>query len=494
MPFPKGFLWGGDISAAQVEGAWNEDGKAPTLVDYMTSGDKDVPYRYGYYAMPDGTEGTVSLFPGELPEGARMIVKEGVTYPNHVASDFYHHWKEDLALFAEMGFTALNITVSWARVFPQGTAGGVNPLGVEFYRDVLVECNRLGIEPIVTLYKYDMPFFYQSEWGGWTNRKLIDEFVEFARLCFTEYRDLVKYWLTFNELNILRMQLDSVDATPQLAQRVYEEAHNQLVAAARSTVLAHEINPENKVGCMMAGAFCYGLTADPEDQLAVQKYMQDAMFFFADTQMRGAYPSYAKRVFDELGVKLEVSDEDAAVLRNGKSDYFAFSYYNSRCITTHDGEGEAAAGNLTKDGVNNPYLASSDWGWQIDPVGLKVALHALSDRYSEAPLLIVENGLGALDTLEPDGSIHDPYRIDYLREHIRSMREAVEEGVNLIGYTMWSCIDLISAGTGEMRKRYGFVYVDAADDGSPAGSYSRLRKDSFFWYQKVCRSNGEDLG
>lgn len=495
MSFPKNFLWGGDISAAQIEGAWDEDGKSPTEVDYMVSVDRNSAFRYGYYEMPDGTEGTMMLFSGQLPVGAKMVIKDGVNYSNHVASDFYHHWKEDLALLAEMGFTALNLTISWARIFPAGVAGGVNPKGVEFYRDVLTECNRLGMEPIITLYKYDMPFFYISDWGGWSNRKLIDEFVEFARVCFTEYKGLSHHWITFNELNILKMMEQSNPNVDQATrQRLYEEAHNQMVAAARAVQLGHEVDAENQVGCMIAGTFCYPLTPDPADVALAQKYMRDTMFFYGDTQVRGAYPTYAKHVLAENGVTLEVSDADAADLMAGKADFYAFSYYSSSCATTHANEGEGGAGNMSQHGVKNPYVNATEWGWQIDPEGLKTALNMLSDRYPDTPLLIVENGIGAIDTFEEDGSIHDPYRIEYLRDHIAKMREAVEEGVNLVGYTMWSCIDLISAGTGEMRKRYGFVYVDAADDGTPQGSFKRYRKDSFVWYKRVCESNGEDLG
>ena len=499
MTFPETFLWGGDISATQIEGAWDEDGKAPVETDYMVSVDRNSGgMRYGFYELPDGTEGTMSLFSGQLPDGAKMIIKDGFEYPNHVASDFYHHWREDLALLAEMGFKALNLTISWARIFPKGVAGGVNPKGVEFYRNVLAECKRLEMEPICTLYKYDMPFFYISDWGGWSNRKLIDEFVEFARVCMTEFKGLSHHWITFNELNILAMAgAMNPTLTPADRQRLFEESHNQLVASARVVQMGHGIDPDNQIGCMCLGMFGYPLTSDPADTAALREYVQDGFYLYADTMVRGAYPSFAGRTFAKNGVNLAVSAEDAADLAAGAVDFLAFSYYSSNCMTTHASELEAAHGNMSFGGVRNPYVEASSWGWQIDPTGLKTYLHELNDRYADTPLLIVENGLGAEDTLvEEDGEprIHDGYRIDYLRDHIVKMREAVEEGVNLIGYTMWSCIDLISAGTGEMRKRYGFVYVDAADDGSPNGTYNRYRKDSFAWYKRVCESNGEDLG
>lgn len=491
MSFPKDFLWGGDISATQIEGAWNEGGKSPVEADYMLPGSKSS-LRYGWYRMPDGTEGTVMHYSGQLPKGARFIFKDGEIYPNHTASDFYHHYREDLHLLGEMGFKALNLTISWARIFPSGTKGGVNKEGLEYYREVLKVCRSLCMEPIVTLYKYDMPAFYLEEYGGWSNRFLIEEFLEFSRVCMTEYKDLVKYWITFNELNVLKLMYRmNPNAVPEDAQRVYEEGHNQLVASARVVKMAHEISSNFKVGCMCAGMFSYPLTCDPADVALAQKYRQDVFYFFGDVIVRGKYPSYSNRIFKEDGVSLKISEEDRTDLMKGKADFFAFSYYFTNCLTTHPDTGESVGGNLTLNGIKNPYLNVSEWGWQIDPEGLKTALHEVYDRY-QIPLLIVENGVGAKDTLE-NGAVHDPYRIDYLRQHIAWMKEAVEEGVDLFGYTMWSCIDLISYSSGEMRKRYGLIYVDAADDASGKGSFKRYRKDSFYWYQKVIETNGEDL-
>lgn len=492
--FKNGFLWGGDISATQIEGAWDEGGKSPVETDYMVGVTRDVPFRYGFYRCEDGTEGTMQLYSGTLPKGATMIFKEGYEYPNHKASDFYHRYKEDIAMLAEMGFKALNLTISWARILPHGAEGGVNWEGVEYYRSVLEECNRYGIEPICTLYKYDMPFFYISDWGGWSNRKMIDEFCEFARICLTEFKGLSHHWVTFNELNILKVTLDTApNITPADRQRIFEETHNQMVASAKTVKLAHEVDPENLVGCMVAGLFSYAYTCDPLDQLAIQKYMQDDMFYFSDVMVRGSYPSFAKRLWAEYGVDLKVSDEDATLLAEGKVDFLPFSYYCSGTRSVHEVDGDKASGNACLGGVKNPYTECTPWGWEIDPVGFKIALHTLNDRYAGTPLLVVENGMGTFDKLEEDGTVHDQYRIKYLHDHIAQMGEAVDEGVDLLGYTMWSCIDLITASTGEMRKRYGFIYVDAADDGSPKGTYKRYRKDSFYWYQKVCQSNGAIL-
>ena len=489
MAFPKDFLWGGDISANQAEGGWNEDGKAPNETDFLLGGTKDKP-RLAYYQNTDGTIGTIPQFAGLLPKGAKYILKEGAFYPNHNATDFYHHYKEDIALFAEMGFKALNLTLSWARILPYGIQGGINQKGVEFYRDVFKECQKYHIEPIVHLYKYDMPVYYLEELGGWSNRQLIDEFIELACIAFTEYQGLVKYWNTFNEINILQVQVNEAQKYGQEhVQRLYEELHNQSIASAKVVQLAHSMDSQLKVGCMVAGLFSYPYTCDPNDMIANQKQMQDLFYYCADTFVRGRYPSYAQRLWNELGVSLNISQEDKQTLENGKVDFMAFSYYFSNVVTTHDDILETANGNLI-GGIRNPYLEVSDWGWAKDPTGLKFYLHEIYDRY-QIPLINVENGLGAIDILNADGTIHDDYRIDYMRDHIQAMGEAIDEGVDLIGYTSWGCLDLISASTGEVRKRYGFIYVDVDDEGH--GTYNRYKKDSFYWYKKVIQSNGKDI-
>jgi len=486
MAFKEGFLWGGDISAAQCEGAWNEDGKSPVEVDYMTGATATTP-RQVTYQMSDGTYGKMPcLITAQLPEGAKYATIEGEYYPNRKGIDFYHHYKEDIGYFGEMGFKALNISISWARIIPYGINNGVNQKGVEFYRNVLEECKKWNIEPIVTLYKYDMPVYYIEEMGGWTNRQLIDEYVEFAKVCFTEYQDLVKYWITFNEINVISIIGNSIPTYDK--QKLYLELHNQLVASARAVQIAHSINKNYLIGSMNAGVFTYPLTPDPKDVAENSAYMQEALFYSSDIQARGYYPSYASRIWKKHNICLEISDADKEDLYKGKVDYFAFSYYNTNCITTHL-DSENINGNISL-GKKNPYLEASDWGWQIDPEGIKTALHMLYDRY-QMPLMIVENGLGAHDTLEEDGSIHDPYHVDYMKAHIEKMKEAVEEGVDLLGYTMWSCIDLCAASTGQVSKRYGFIYVDVDDQGN--GTMKRYKKDSFDWYKEVIKTNGENL-
>ena len=489
MSFPKNFLWGGDISANQAEGGWDEGGKSPNMTDYQLGGTKDTP-RMATYQMSDGSYGktVASIENVNLPEGAKLACIPGEFYPNHKATDFYHHYKEDIALFAQMGFKALNLTLSWARIYPHGIENGVNQEGVEFYRDVFQECQKYGIEPLVHLYKYDMPAFYITDRNGWLNRELIDEFYQFGKFAIDEYKDLVTYWSTFNEINAAQFTI--IDETNQEeVQNAYTRLHNQLVASGKVVKYLHDHYPQKKIGCMVAGLFTHPYTCDPKDQSLNQKTMQDHFYYCADTFVRGYYPSYAKRLWKELGIEIKVSEEDAQILKEGTVDFLEFSYYFTNLVTVHNEDTEHIGGNLI-GGVKNPYLEVSDWGWAKDPEGLKFYLHELYDRY-QIPLMNCENGLGAIDRLEEDGSIHDPYRIDYHREHIKAMSEAIDEGVDLMGYTTWGCLDLVSAGTGEIRKRYVFIYVDVDDFGN--GSYQRYKKDSFDWYKIVIASNGEDL-
>ena len=490
MSLRKDFLWGGDISAAQCEGAWDEDGRAPTETDYMTLGGASK-LREITYQNSDGSYGKMPVMvTGKLPEGAKYALMDDVYYPNHQAADFYHHYKEDIRYFAEMGFKALNLSISWARIYPNGYKNGVNQKGVTFYRNVLSECRKYNIEPIVTLYKYDMPVYYIEELGGWADRQLIDEFVEFAKVCFTEYKDLVKYWITFNEINVeLMVSYPRTDIDAEERKEIFLKLHHQLVASARAIKLAHEINPAYLVGSMNCGMFAYPLTPDPEDVYANLKQRQDIFYYSSDVQARGYYPDFAKRVWKENQVELDITEQDKKILMEGKADYFAFSYYATNVVKTHKETGETVSGNIMA-GRKNPYLKASDWGWQIDALGLRIALHELNDRY-QMPRLIVENGLGAHDVLEEDGTVHDPYHVEYMSAHIKEMIKAVDEGVDLFGYTMWSCIDLCAASTGEVSKRYGFIYVDVDDAGN--GTLKRYKKDSFDWYKKVIASNGENL-
>lgn len=482
--FPQGFLWGGALAANQCEGAYLEDGKGLSVPDMIKGGTVDTP---------------------------RMItstIHEGEYYPSHESIDFYHHYKEDIALFGEMGFKCLRVSINWGRIFPTGEDAEPNQAGIEFYRSMFQEMHKHGIEPLVTLSHYELPYALAKKYGGWSSRELVEPFVHYARLCFEEYKGLVKLWITFNEINCLCAPFGNIMGGGILPpgdnvaldygtkvewddeRRRYQALHHQFVASALAVKAAHEIDPDNKVACMIASRATYPYSCRPEDVLFAQKMERMANHYCGDVQVRGAYPSWAARLWREKGVHVEQEPGDAELLREGKVDFYTFSYYKSSTVST-DPTVPVGTGNVFYDDAVNPYLATSDWGWTIDPKGLRWYLNDMYDRY-QVPMMIVENGLGAVDTVEEDGSIHDQYRINYMRDHIEQMAEAIDDGVDLIGYTMWGPIDIVSAGTGEMKKRYGFVYVDKHNDGS--GDLHRARKDSFFWYQKVCNTNGEVLG
>jgi len=485
MPFRKDFLWGGATAANQFEGGMQEGGKGLSVPDVMTGGSRTESRH-----ITDG-------------------IKPGYYYPSHDAVDFYHHYKEDIALYGEMGFKVFRMSINWARIYPTGEEIAPNPAGLDFYRNVFEECHKYDIEPLVTLSHYELPYALAKKYGGWSERKLIELFLRYCETVFTEYRGLVKYWLTFNEINTLVMGVFgnimgagilpkgddvevgtavTVDESWDDPQRRYTALHNQFVASAKAVQLAHSIDPENQVGCMLLGRMAYPYTCKPSDALKAQRIMRKANYYCGDVMVRGAYPSYSAEIWREDGVELTISEADKAALKNGTVDFVSCSYYSST-TATDDPNVPIAAGNMMR-GPANPYLKSSAWGWTIDPDGLHYYLNELYDRYQK-PLMVVENGLGAEDTLTADGKIHDSYRIEYLREHIRAMKAAVEDGVDLMGYTAWGCTDLISASTGEMDKRYGMVYVDKHNDGS--GTLARIRKDSFYWYKNVIESNGEDL-
>ncbi|EOS60319.1 hypothetical protein C815_01466 [Firmicutes bacterium M10-2] len=486
--FPNGFLWGGATAANQYEGGWNEGGRGPALTDVTTGGTVNSPRMITWidkYGSPHASPSHGFI----LPEGASYAVLEDYYYPNHKGTDFYHHYKEDIALFAEMGFKMFRMSISWSRLYPNGTEETPNQEGIEFYRNVFEELKSHGIEPLVTIWHFDTPLYLEEKMGGWANRELIDLYVRFAKTCFEEYKGLVKYWLTFNEINNTIMFLDMEgEVEEERYTEAYQILHNQFVASAKVVQIGHEIDPDNRIGCMICGICNYPLTPDPDDMLAFQRAWEKNIFYCGDVQCKGEYPIFAKRLWNEHNVHLDITEEDLEILRNGTVDYYTFSYYMSNAITTHETD-EKAGGNGVM-GARNPYLEYSDWGWALDPKGLRYFLEVVHDRYHK-PLMIVENGLGAYDTVEEDGSIHDPFRIDYYRAHIKEMDKAIEEGVNLIGYTTWGCIDLVSAGTGEMRKRYGFIYVDMDDEGK--GTMKRTPKDSFYWYKKVIATNGDDL-
>lgn len=486
MSFKEDFYWGGAIAANQAEGAWNVGGRGMARTDVTTGGTVNT-HRMVTYIDKDGNKQKAPNRGFQLSEGAHFAVFDDELYPNHDGIDFYHHYKEDIALFKEMGFKMFRLSISWSRIFPTGEEDEPNQAGLDFYRDVFTELKNAGIEPLVSIWHFDTPLALEEKYGDWLDRRYIDLYEKYVRVLFREYKGLVKYWLTFNEINNTVNFLPD-DASDDIYQQAYQHLHYQFVASARAVKIGHEIDPENKIGCMICGITYYPSTCDPKDILFNRSKWEKGIFYCGDVQCFGKYPTYAKRLWDEHHVQLDMTEQDLKDLKEGTVDIYTFSYYMSQAVTTHQND-DVVGGNMSF-GVRNEYLTYSDWGWALDPDGLQYYLEMIYDRY-ERPLMVVENGLGAYDTVEEDGSIHDPYRIDYHRQHIQAMAKAIDHGVDLIAYTTWGCIDLVSAGTGEMRKRYGFIYVDKHDDGT--GSMKRLKKDSFYWYQKCIQSHGTDL-
>ncbi|WP_025739179.1 6-phospho-beta-glucosidase [Salinivibrio socompensis] len=469
--FPDNFLWGGAVAAHQVEGGWNCDGKGVSIVDVLTKGEHGVPRKI--------TE----------------QVKAEETYPNHQAVDFYHRYRDDIALFAEMGFKCFRTSIAWARIFPNGDDATPNEAGLAFYDDLIDCLLEHGIEPVITLSHFEMPHHLVSEYGGWANRKVVDHFVRFCEAVLTRYRDKVTYWITFNEINnqlnwdyplfgycnsgVVFTEHDHPEQT------LYQVLHHQFVASAKVVALGHVINSDFKIGSMIHMMPLYPATCHPDDMLASQQAMRDK-YLCSDVQIRGHYPHYIWPQWASKGIKVVMHDDDAQILKNGRADFLAISYYMTNIVDANPPEQDENA--LFSASRLNPHLTASDWGWQIDPKGLRYALSALYERY-EVPIFVVENGLGAVDTPDQAGAVSDDYRIDYLSQHIEALGEAMSlDGVDVMGYTPWGCIDCVSFTTGEYRKRYGFIYVDRHDDGS--GDFSRHRKKSFYWYQSVIANHG----
>ena len=456
----KGFLWGGATSANQIEGAVLEGGKQYSVADALSNG----------------------------PMRSKIDPEVKGVYPTHTGIDFYHRYKEDIALFAEMGLKVFRMSIAWTRIFPTGMEEAPNADGLVFYDHVFDELHRYGIEPLVTLSHYEMPLNLAREYNGFASRVVVDAYVKYAKTVMDYYKDKVRYWVTFNEINVMLIYPHCGGGVLRFAenreQTIWQAVHNQLVASAKVVGYCHETHRDAKVGCMIAAGPWYPLTCRPEDVFLAMRKNQNT-YLFSDVQVKGYYPFYIRNTWKEKGVKLELEPGDIECLRD-TVDFVGISYYQSRCASSDPDEQEKAAGNLFS-AVRNPYLQASDWGWPIDSLGLRYTLNMLYDRY-EKPIFILENGLGAKDKVESDGKVHDPYRIEYLRKHIRAIEQARDDGVDIMGLTVWAPIDMVSFSTGEMSKRYGMVYVDKMDDGS--GSYRRIRKDSFFWYQEVIAQDG----
>ncbi|HHA1932890.1 TPA: glycoside hydrolase family 1 protein [Enterobacter ludwigii] len=459
--FPDDFLWGGAVAANQVEGAYREDGKGLSTSD----------------VQPQGVFGPVV----ERVEGDSGI--------KDVAIDFYHRYPEDIKLFAEMGFSCLRVSIAWTRIFPNGDEQHPNEAGLAFYDKLFDELAAHNITPLVTLSHYEMPWGLVKQYGGWASRQTIGFFERYARIVFTRYKTKVKLWLTFNEINMsLHAPMTGV-GLPETSSKgeVYQAIHHQLVASALAVKACHEIIADARIGNMLLGGLMYPLTCKPEDILETLQENR-AWQFFGDVQCRGVYPGYMQRFFRDNDIQIDITDADREALKP-TVDFISFSYYMTGCVTADEALNQQARGNILSM-VPNPHLASSEWGWQIDPVGLRTLLNVLWDRYQK-PLFIVENGLGAKDSPDADGVVQDDYRISYLNDHLVQVREAIEDGVEVMGYTSWGPIDLVSASKAELSKRYGFIYVDRDDSGK--GTLARSRKKSFYWYKEVIATKGASL-
>lgn len=466
--FPENFLWGGAIAANQCEGAVLEDGKKWSQAD----------------AMPNGVFRDPVIPPPDF-------------YLKKTAIDFYHRYEEDIALFAEMGFKVFRFSLSWSRIFPNGDDPEPNQKGLEFYDKILDQLEKYEIMPLVTLSHYEMPLNLCTKYGGWKNRKLIDFYLRYAKICFEHYKGRVKYWLTFNEINMIihapfnggGLLADESGSVP--VQDMYQGAHHQLVASARATRLAHGVDPDNKIGCMIAGAPVYALTSNPNDSIAAL-WKDRKQSFFADVHCRGYYPSYIFCYFEENGISFEITEQDKIDLQD-TVDFISISYYSSDCATDDASKVITARGNIAS-AIKNPYLEKNEYGYQIDPVGFRFILNQIYDRY-QLPIFIVENGVGAKDNLVEDGkggyTVYDYYRMDFLKQHLLQVSEAIHDGVEILGYTSWSPVDMISQSECSIEKRYGYIYVDCNDKGE--GTLKRYKKQSFEWYKEVIATNGEKL-
>ncbi|WP_430602534.1 6-phospho-beta-glucosidase [Enterococcus sp. DIV0724b] len=471
------FLWGGAIAAHQAEGAWNIDGRGPSIADVMTAGGNGIPRKI--------TKG----------------VLDGEYYPNHEAIDFYHHYKEDIKLFKELGLKCLRTSISWSRIFPKGIEEEPNEAGLLYYDRLFDELLENGIEPVITLSHFEMPYYIYEEFGGFANKEVIPLFVKFAKCVFERYKDKVTYWMTFNEINNqadgqepLHVWTNSamiIEDEDKKEELVFQAGINELIASAAAVIEGKKINPQFQIGCMMAYVPVYPYSCNPEDMMASVK-ANERRFFYNDIHARGKIPTYATKYWERKNYNIAISESELAILKEGTVDYIGFSYYMSGTISTlEDVEGWQTEDIPNAKIVKNPYISVSDWGWPIDEVGLRYVLNTVYQRY-DLPLFIVENGFGAYDKLTEENTVHDNYRIEYLSKHIEQMKKAIiEDGVPVIGYTPWGIIDIVSFGSGEMEKRYGMIYVDKDNEGN--GTLQRLKKESFYWYHKVIETNGEDI-
>ena len=496
MGFKKDFLWGGATAANQYEGGVFEGNAALSTGDIMTNGSHKVK-RQVTWKMEDGTIGSTPLCfhsdARELPEGAipEYVEDARYYYPSHIASDGYHHYKEDIALMAEMGYKSYRFSVKWSRIYPD-PYGEYSEEGLAYYEDIVNTCLQHGIEPLITLHHYETPLIFAQTCNGWADRSLVDLFVKYAFTVMKRLEGKVKYYLTFNEINM-------VEVAPYVTsglihaddQAIANAAFHQFLASSLTVKMAHDEFNDVQIGMMLAYGPIYGYTSDPKDQLLAMQAQNNALFY-SDVQMLGRYSEYKLKEYERKGIEIPSQGNDMGIIEEYTCDFLSFSVYGSHVVTCHTelegvetGEGNGAVGT-----VRNPYLKTNAWGWATDPQCLRITLNTFNNRY-HCPLWCVENGIGWNDEFV-DNTVHDDYRIDYMKSNIQSMKDAVEiDGIDLMGYLYWGCIDIVSNGEGEMAKRYGQVYVDANNLGQ--GTFKRYKKDSFYWYKKCIESNGEDL-
>ncbi len=481
LNFREGFLWGGAVAAPQIEGGFDQGGRGWSPLDM-------IEYE------PDKDHQKIDLLDFYTSEKMEEGKTSNKFYPKRIGIDFYHRYKEDIALFAEMGFKCFRTSISWCRIYPNGDEETPNEAGLQFYENVFDECKKYGIEPLVTICHGEIPLYLMEKYNGFANKKVIDLYVRYAKTLFERFGKKVKYWITFNEQNgmttvtplaggVLKDKVENMQATG------YQVAHNVFVAHAKAVHLCHEILPEAKIGCMIAGFTVYAATCNPADNMQALLDNRMENYFYGDVMVRGYYPSYILRYMEENAIRLDTTSEEMDCIRDNIVDFVSFSYYSSSITSAQKEQLEKTSGNLMSGG-KNPYLQASEWGWQIDPIGLRYLLNTLYDRYQK-PLFIVENGLGYNDVLEENHTVHDTYRIQYMQAHLQEAKKAVNDGVELLGYTSWGPIDIISMGTNEISKRYGFIYVDQDNFGN--GTKNRYKKDSFYWYKHIIATNGSEL-
>ena len=485
LQFPQDFLWGGAIADFQAEGGYEESGRGTVTLDYVTQGSKDTP-RLLTYVTPDGKR-HADDFRVPLPKGAKGCFDTDYYYPSLHAVDFYHHYREDIKLMAEMGATVFRFSICWTRIFPRGDEEQPNEAGLAFYESIVDECRKYGIEPLITICHDEIPTYLADTIGGWLDRRTIDYYLNLCRSLFERLGSKVKYWLTFNEINTLNGYI-SFGCTQRDHRVRFIGAHHMFVASARAVKLCHEMIPGSMVGAMFASSPCYPRTCKPED-VFMQLQTRRRSFLYSDVMMRGYYPSYAQTILEEYGASIPWDDGDEEILREGTLDFYSFSCYRSTTVSVDTKFANPGVEVLSFD--QNPYLPSTTWGWPIDPMSLRYLLNEVWDRYQK-PMFIVENGMGEIDRPDENGYVEDDYRIDYLKNHFKEIRKAIcLDHVEVLGYTMWSFMDVVSLGTGEMEKRYGWVYVDMDDLGN--GSKRRIPKKSYYWMREFLRSGGATL-